>query len=122
MKIVDANIILRYLLNDHDELSVKASKIIENNEVLLLNEVVAEIVYVLEKVYNVKNDEIRDTLLDLFNYENISVDEFEVLAEALHLFGRKRLDFVDAILIAYSKVKGHQIYSFDKKLNKLLNE
>ena len=89
---------------------------------LLLNEVVAEIVYVLEKVYNVKNDEIRDTLLDLFNYENISVDEFEVLAEALHLFGRKRLDFVDAILIAYSKVKGHQIYSFDKKLNKLLNE
>ncbi len=122
MKIVDANIILRYLLNDHDELSVKAAKIIENNEVLLLNEVVAEIVYVLEKVYNVKNDEIRDTLLDLFNYENISVDEFEVLAEALHLFGRKRLDFVDAILIAYSKVKGHQIYSFDKKLNKLLNE
>ena len=49
MKIADANIILRYLLNDHEELSDKATIIIENNEVLLHNEVIAEIVYVLEK-------------------------------------------------------------------------
>jgi predicted nucleic acid-binding protein len=41
MKIVDANIILRYLLNDHDELSAKATTIIEDNDVLLPNEVVA---------------------------------------------------------------------------------
>lgn len=46
MKIVDANIILRYLLNDHEELSDKATMIIEENEVLLPNEVIAEIVYV----------------------------------------------------------------------------
>ena len=31
MKIVDANIILRYLLDDHEELSNKATEIIENN-------------------------------------------------------------------------------------------
>jgi len=34
MKIVDANIILRYLLNDHDELSAKATTIIEDNDEL----------------------------------------------------------------------------------------
>ncbi len=39
MKIIDANIILRYLLNDHDELSGKAATIIEDNKVLLLREV-----------------------------------------------------------------------------------
>lgn len=59
MKIVDANIILRYLLNDTEELAEKAADIIENNKVLVPNEVIAEIVYVLEKVYKVKNDEIR---------------------------------------------------------------
>ena len=32
MKIADANIILRYLLNDHEELSDKATIIIENND------------------------------------------------------------------------------------------
>ncbi len=30
MKIGDANIILRYLLNDHEELSEEANQIIEN--------------------------------------------------------------------------------------------
>jgi len=54
MIIVDANIVLRYLLNDTENLSEKAADILENNNVFLLNEVIAEIVYVLEKVYKVK--------------------------------------------------------------------
>ncbi len=122
MKIIDANIILRYLLNDHDELSAKAATIIEDNEVLLPNEVIAEVVYVLEKVYNVKNEEICDTLLALFKYKNFTVDDFEVLEEALLLFSRRRIDFVDTLLYAYNKVKGHQVFTFDKKLKKLLEE
>ena len=120
MKIADANIVLRYLLNDHEELSEKATVIIENNEVLLPNEVIAEIVYVLEKVYEVKNEEISDILLELFKYTHIVVDDIDVLEEAFLLFGKRRLDFVDTLLYAYNKVKGYQIYTFDKKLNKLL--
>lgn len=120
MKIADANIVLRYLLNDHEELSEKATVIIENNEVLLPNEVIAEIVYVLEKVYEVKNEEISDILLELFKYTHIVVDDIDVLEEAFLLFGKRRLDFVDTLLYAYNKVKGHQIYTFDKKLNRLL--
>ena len=120
MKIADANIILRYLLNDHEDLSNKATNIIENNDILLPNEVVAEIVYVLEKVYGAKNDEISDILLELFRYENIIVDDLEVLEEAFMLFGKRRLDFVDTLLYGYNKVKGYEVYTFDKKLNKLL--
>ncbi|ASA95787.1 MULTISPECIES: PIN domain-containing protein [Anoxybacillus] len=122
MKIVDANIVLRYLLNDHDDLSAKAAMIIENNKVLLPNEIVVEVVYVLEKVYRVKNDEICDTLLELFKYDNIDVDDMEILEEALILFRERRLDFVDTLLYAYNKVKGYQVYTFDKKLNQLLKE
>ncbi|TZE80838.1 type II toxin-antitoxin system VapC family toxin, partial [Calorimonas adulescens] len=48
MQIVDANIVLRYLLNDTEVLSEKAAQILENNEVFVPNEVIAEIVYVLE--------------------------------------------------------------------------
>jgi predicted nucleic-acid-binding protein len=120
MKIVDANIILRYLLNDHDELSTKATDIIEENDVFLPNEIIAEVVYVLKKVYEVKNDEICYTLLDLFKYKNILVDDFEILEESLLLFSRKNIDFVDTLLYAYNKVKGYKIFTFDKKLNKLI--
>jgi len=48
MKIVDANIILRYFLDDDEELSPKAAEIIEQNSLAIPNEVFAEIVYVLE--------------------------------------------------------------------------
>lgn len=117
MKIADANVILRYLLNDNEELSEKATIIIENNEVLLPNEVIAEIVYVLEKVYEVKNEEISETLLELFKYSNIVVNDIEVLEEAFLLFGKRQLDFVDTLLYAYNKVKGYEVYTFDNKLN-----
>lgn len=120
MKIVDANIVLRYLLNDHDELSNKATMIIEGNNVLLPNEVIAEIVYVLQKVYGIQNDKISETLLGLLKYENIIVNDIEVLEEAFLLFGRRRLDFVDTLLYGYNKVREYEIYTFDKKLNNVL--
>lgn len=49
MKIVDANIILRYLLNDHEILSEEATAIIENNKVFIPNEVIAEVVLFLKR-------------------------------------------------------------------------
>ncbi|MCK9443032.1 MAG: PIN domain-containing protein [Tissierellaceae bacterium] len=120
MKIVDANIILRYLLDDHEDLSEKATTIVEDNEIQLPNEVIAEIVYVLEKVYKVKNEEISNILLELLRYTNIIVNDMEVLEEAFLLFGKRKLDFVDTLLYAYNKVRGYQIYTFDNKLNMLL--
>lgn len=50
MKIVDANIVLRYLLNDIEELLEKAAEILENNEVFVPNEVIAEKDIVIELV------------------------------------------------------------------------
>lgn len=73
---------------------------------LFQNEVIAEIVYVLEKVYKVKNDEISDTLRELFEYGNLEVDDLEVLKEALSLYSKGKLDFVDTLLYAYH-VTGH---------------
>lgn len=121
MKIADANIILRYLLDDSEELSGRAATIINDNELLLPNEVIAEIVYVLEKVYKVDNIDISNTLLELFNHKNIKVVELDVLKEAFSLFGKRRLDFVDTLLYAYNKVKRYKVFSFDKKLNNILD-
>ena len=122
MKIVDANIVLRYLLNDTEELAEKAAQILENNKVFLPNEVIAEIVYVLEKVYQVKNEDTAYSLGELFKYDNIIVEDLKLLEKALKLYSQRKLDFVDTLLFAYSKVKNYQVYTFDQKLNKLLKE
>ena len=120
MKIVDANIVLRYLLNDTDDLSEKASELLENNEVFIPNEVIAEIVYVLEKVYKLENKEISSALLNLFEYSNLKVSDLDMLNEALKIYAERKLDFVDTLLYAYHKIRKHEIFTFDKKLNNLL--
>lgn len=45
MKIVDANVILRYLLQDSIQFMEQARDNIENNPIFIPNEVIAEVVY-----------------------------------------------------------------------------
>ena len=49
--IIDANVILRCILNDNQQLAMQAKSLIENNDCFVPNEVVAEVVFVLQKVY-----------------------------------------------------------------------
>ena len=51
MIIVDANIIIRFLMNDNIEQANKAEKILKDHNVLITKEVLAEIIYVLMGVY-----------------------------------------------------------------------
>ena len=44
----------------------------------------------------------------------------EVIKLGLTVYSQKNLDFVDCILYAYFKVKGYEIKTFDKKLQRLL--
>lgn len=119
MEIVDANIILRYLLNDHDDLSVKAGQILDENPIHIPFEVCAEVVYVLEKVYNITRKDIRNALTLLVDYTNISTNDTLVLKESLKIYETQNIDFVDSVLIAFHHIRGVIIHSFDKKVNKL---
>jgi len=120
MKIIDANVVLRYLLNDVAEMVEKAAELIENNEVYIPNEVIAEIVYVLQKVYKVDNGEISSALHRMIEEELVHVDDKMTIIVALGLFAEQKLDFVDTLLYAYYKIGDHEVFTFDRKLNKLL--
>lgn len=115
--LIDANVILRYLLNDHIKMSEEARQVIAQGA-FTLPEVLAEVVYVLGGVYQVEREEIAKTLMDFL--EEVSIDCQEVMYEALSIFSNTALDFVDCILIARHRVLGEMVKSFDKKLNKML--
>ena len=78
-------------------------------------EVIAEVVHVLSRVYKVSRNDIslaiHCVLLD------VKVENLKALRYALGLFNQTNLDFVDCLLVAYHKVMGVDIMSFDKKLN-----
>ena len=120
MKRVDANVILRYLLEDHAEFSERATVIMESEIVLISFEVICEVIYVLGGVYGVDREVISGKLNDLIQFGNVETLDTEVLARALRVFAEENVDFVDAILCAYHHVRGDQVYSFDKKMNRLM--
>ena len=116
---IDANVILRYLLDDHDELSAKAAEIIDQHHVFASTEVLCEVVYVLCGVYKVNRQEVTSRLSEFIRLEHMSVEDIAVIQCALTAFAEKNMDFVDSILFAYHTVRGDEIGTFDKRLAKL---
>lgn len=120
MKILDENMILRYLINDNIEMADKVEEIIDSNEVLILPEVIAEVIYVMRSVYKRERSEIVSGLIDFLDMENVKTNCGNVLYEGIKLYGPVSLDFVDCLLCAYNTVSGYEICTFDKKLNNLI--
>ncbi len=115
---IDANVILRFLLDDHPEMADEAERII-NAGAETLPEVIAEVVYVLQGVYKMPRKEIKECILGVLS--EVDISHYAVLMEALHIYEKHNLDFVDCILAAYRCVENKEIFTFDKKLNKLLS-
>lgn len=111
---------MRYLLDDHAELSPKAADILERQSVTLPIEVGCEVVYVLQKVYAVERQEIHQELAALLNEGLVSMDKPAVFLKALECFGDTTLDFVDSLLWAYQTIEQQEIFTFDGKLLKEL--
>jgi predicted nucleic-acid-binding protein len=120
MSVVDANIILRYLLDDHPELSPKAAEILEHQTVNLPIEVACEVVYVLQKVYAVDREEIRQQLGNLLNENLVEMEKPAVFLNALECYSTSTFDFVDTLLWAYHAVEKQEVFTFDNKLHKFI--
>jgi len=118
MIVLDANYILRFLLQDNQEMYEISKECIVNNRCMIPNEVLAEVVFVLLKVYNANKEDIGQTLSHFIEYDTIVIDSKVTMINALAIFDAKNLDFVDAILCA--KSKEHEIKTFDKKLNQCI--
>ena len=113
--LLDANAILRYLLNDIEEQAETVEKAI-NNGAYTIPEVMAEVVYVLSGVYECERKEIADTIRVLL--DEIDISDKPVILLALDLFGSTNLDYVDCILVARAVVLNENVLTFDKRLTK----
>jgi predicted nucleic-acid-binding protein len=120
MSLVDANVILRYLLDDHPELSTAAAVILEQEIVTLTIEVACEVVFVLQKVYAVDREEIRQQLSNLLNENLVTMEKPTVFLKALECYSKSKFGFVDCLLWAYHTVDQQTILTFDNKLQKLI--
>lgn len=124
MTLVDANIVLRWLLGDHKELSRKAEIIVEGSEeknLVIADMILAEIVYVLRgKGYDREQTTVSLGLTartPAFAYESP-----ELMLDSLTLYSQTNLDFADCYLLARAQRQKISVQTFDKQLVKKLSQ
>ena len=81
----------------------------------------AEVCYVLEGLYQVSRQDIIINFRKLTN--DVIILNADVLLRGLEIFDKiPKLDFVDCLLYGYKLEKGVEIITFDKKLQKKLDD
>jgi predicted nucleic-acid-binding protein len=121
--LVDANILLRLLLQDQPELAKKAQTLLESSQadsLVVTAVILAEVVYVLR---GLKYERLASVtaLAELMAYEPFSYDEPNVAA-CLDLYSTTNIDFADCYLITRNLKSGEGIESYDQALIKKLDQ
>ncbi|ACM61549.1 putative nucleic-acid-binding protein [Caldicellulosiruptor bescii] len=118
---IDANVILRFLLQDHQEFFQKAQKITLEAEqgklkLLVAPITIAEVVWTLESFYKIPRKEIADILSAFICSDGIEAEEGDVVLFALKSYKESNVDFIDAYLSHHiTKSGNNKIFTFDKK-------
>lgn len=123
--LVDANVILRFLLNDNKDLFLKAKEIFSKGEKGLLKiyldeVVVAEVVWTLSSFYKIKKADIVDRIEKILLQDWIVSDRKDEILNSLGLYREKNLSYIDCWMFAVVKKQGFLLETFDKDLKKLL--
>ena len=119
MILLDANIIVRYLTADNEEMAEKAEEYIKCGDAFVTTEVIEEVIFVLQKVYGWKRNEISRLLTEFIHL--VIVSDAEVIECTLEVYGKTNLDFVDCVLFAYHKLFGFEVATFDRQLIKIMS-
>ena len=115
--LLDANAVLRYLLEDIQEQADEVAEAVTCGAEVTV-EVLAECVYVLSGVYEVPRSAIAESLGLLL--DEVACRRGNAAAAALGLYAGSSFDFVDCVLAAEHDISSKPVLTFDTKLRQLL--
>jgi predicted nucleic-acid-binding protein len=122
---IDTNIFLRYLTKDDPVQFPRCRNLFkkaQNGEVHLVTStlVIAELIWTLASYYRVPKEQIIEKVSIIIGSEAVQIPDRDLIAEALLLYGRKNVDYIDAYNSVLMRQLGlKEIYSYDKDFDKL---
>jgi predicted nucleic acid-binding protein len=118
---MDTNLFIRYLVNDDPGKADRVEKLLEQAtcgkiRLVTADLVIAEVIWVLESAYGLKNTEITPMVKGILATPGIEVTNAELVGRSLDYYESLNVDFIDGYIAAVmDKMKITEIYSFDKK-------
>ena len=125
MIFIDANIFIGYFVSDDLAKSKKVEELFQKivtgeTECFTSPMVIAEIVWVLDKFYNMDRQSICDNIGFIVNTPNLKVKEKNIILEAANTYRNSNIDFIDAYNYSFILANGaNSIFSYDSHFDKL---
>lgn len=120
----DTNFYLRFLLQDikpQAEITktyfkqAKEGKI----EIIFIDAVIFEMVFVLGKIYKLTKPEISEKLLDLIKTSYVNISDRLIWIKAFTTFSERKIALLDVFLFEKAQECKAEVLTFDKKLRNL---
>lgn len=118
--LIDTNLIIRFLVNDNPKKVSRVEKLLKdkNNINILLDTVVAEIIWVLSSYYSLNKVEVAEKIRALIHVDTVKCNAF-LISRALTLWEENNISYIDAYLAAVSKLGNMTLYSYDQKFKSI---
>jgi predicted nucleic-acid-binding protein len=125
-RLVDTNLIIRYLVQDHDKHARAAGKLFDACDrgdvvIVLLPVVLAECVFVLESFYRHLRTDIASALGRLISSPGVEISEVTLHLDALNRYKGTKAHFVDCLIAATAVAKNVPVATFDQDFRKFVD-
>lgn len=122
---IDTNIFLRYLTKDdptkYERCRVVFKSALEDKiDIATSAIVIAELIWTLLSFYKVPKADVIEKIAIIISTENLYIPEKDVIADALVLYSRRNIDYIDAYNAVFMKYHGlREIYSYDEDFDEV---
>jgi len=127
VSLIDTNIIVRFLVRDHEEHFIVSKEIFKQVQlgvlkIEILSEVLMEVLFVMTKIYKIPKNIVIEKLKSLLLLESVVNEDKAICIDALNLMQNKNIDYVDALICTKNVLQGYGKISFDKDVMKKCNK
>ena len=122
-RLVDTNLIVRYLVQDHEKHAKAAGKLFDACDrgdvvIAVLPTVLAECVFVLESFYEHPRGHISSALGRLISSPGVEIGGATIHLDALERYRKTKVHFVDCVLAATAAAEDTPVATFDQDFRK----
>jgi len=104
---IDSNVLVRHLTGDPPDQAQRATEVLRGGEnLIVLDLVVAEVVYVLESVYEVDRERAAELVRAIVGFPAVAVPDEALLLRTLEMYEQYRIQFAESYLAACAELSG----------------
>ena len=122
-RLIDTNLIVRYLVQDHEKHAKAAEKLFDSCDrgeliLVVLPAVLAECVLVLDSFYRRPRADISSALATLISSPGVEIRDAAVHLDALKRYRQTKVHFIDCLIAATAAAQNTPVATFDQDFRK----